>query len=462
MSRGSRVRVQACAFLCAAIVQLPAQDEPNPFAEKVRDVLQEYEGKIVEAKEKLVGLLSDRIADEKDAARKEQLELELDAFVTEGVLPASEAQEAIDFRGVRHRALGVNVLRLETLMQKPWVRESEAATAYVGERLESLREMHELASWMDLRCDSKFAAAVTRSGFTWEGPSILSPEGKSASLRVPSRLDSDPHEYELRFEVERMAGDGALFVMLPLPGRRDDRDLGAFVLDGEQGTTCGFDGQDRKPLSETGEVRQEPILRKEQTMVVHATCRTSRIRVEVDGQLVGAIKDLNRLHLPKNLQSQYADSRNALHVRTTNGTRFRFRGLGLRLLDGETSRAALASAPAKGVVDLMPMGTTWRGELHKGDVGATAKVVARNQPAGTATLAIRAQNGWDVRMAIRTNRNGSAFEIGDTKRKDAKVKIFGESGNGTVANGHITMNWDWKNTVRGRGYSENGFSGKKP
>jgi hypothetical protein len=349
-------------------------------------------------------------------------------------------------------------------VKERWVCDSDAATAYVGERLESLREAHELASWKDLRCGPKFAAAVANAGFTWDGPSILSPEGKRGTMRVPSWLDREAYEYEVRFEVERMAGDGPLTLLFPLAGRPQPRDLGAFVMDGEQGTTCGFDGRDRKPLSETGEARQEPLLRKEQPMVVHLTCRTSHVRVEVDGTSVASLKDLNRLHLPKPLRDQFADKLDALHVRTAEGTRFRFRGLGWRLLPKHDKDVPLASTQAKRVQDMMPLGTTWTGKSHRDEVAVTAKVVARNQVARTATLDLRGhgRNRWNVRIAVSTNANGTTFEIDGAQRKDAKVAIYNETGNGTVANGTITMKWDWKNSTRGKkGYSEDGFSGRK-
>lgn len=411
---------------------------------------------------KVIEALERRIESTEDETERERLQTDLETFVVSEVLPASAPNEAKEFADVRTRQLGLERAAVQRAIAAYEKDGNGEAAAQLGEELQRIEERLDEVAWRDLRCYPGFPNALARSGFAWEGTTLVSPADKAAVLRLLSPLDGTLYShYELRLELERMSGTGTLRVLFPMPDRpQPDRELGSFVIDAGQGSTSGLERADGAE-SKFATTHRGSLLDQGESVVVVMNCRNDRIRVTVDGKEVCDFDDVKHLRLPKALQSQFRDATNSVHLLTPEGSQFRVVGAGFRIVTAQTQAVADRYVPRAGMpTDQLPLHAVWRGKNEDGG-DVTLKVIARNQALRTARIELRGSNGWLVRIAVTTNASGSQFQLGDAKRYDAKVKLFDESGSGTVNGSHIKVWWRWRNAkAEGKGVYKNSFSGK--
>lgn len=374
---------------------------------------------------------------------RERLELELESFQLSGVLPASIPDKARELAFARRQRLQARRGVLAAAVKQYQRRGLDEAATENQALLDEVDQQLELASWHDLRCLTLFAKAAATSGFAWQGAALMSPPDRPGILRLPSDMDGEGliAAYQVRLEVERVSGEGPLRLFFALPNRpAPDRELAALVLD-ESGRTQ-FDAV-RKQGS--GPTHDGALLVEGVPSVVLMTCEHDGIRVEVDGKEVLAHDQLNDLQMPSGWRKRLADNNRSFHVVTPADTRFRILGASFRAMP-QRPLTAPAAATASGDLpeDQMPLGKVWRGKRDDG-LRVTARVVARNQRAKVATIDLRGSDGWHVIVPVRTDARGADFTIGDVRRRDAKVKIFDESGSGNAGLSGMEMKWRWNN-----------------
>ncbi|MBL9077286.1 MAG: hypothetical protein JNL08_07280 [Planctomycetes bacterium] len=433
----------SCFFVVFATV-LPAQQPPadDPIAahlaRRLAVVDAAYEGKRAELQQQLESQL-----DAAGPADQERLLLELESFELGGILPASRPEPARQFAHERRKRLLTLQFELRKAAEAYARRGDDAAAAEHRTLLDDVEEQLELTTWLDLRCRSDFAAAVAQSGFAWQGASLASPAERGGVLRLPSDMDREGliAHYQLRLEVERTSGTGPLRLFFALPDRPEpDRELAAVVFD-DAGDVTRFDAV---RASRSANSHQGRLLEPGKSSTIVLTCKNDRIGVEVDGQRVLDHDEVRHLLTPPAWGAKLGNRR-SFHLVTEAGTQIRLLSASFRAVPPPAPDAPAAIDVTAGLAeDQMPLGRVWRGALDNG-LKVTARVVARNQRARTATIDLRGSNGWNVCIPVRTDGRGADFTIGDVRRLDAKVRIYNESGKGKAGAGGMVMDWKWDN-----------------
>jgi hypothetical protein len=445
----------------AAEVDAPRKSEP--IGDRLIVDLQAIHEPLEAQRAKVIQALEIRIEGAEDEAERQRLKTDLETFVVSEVLPASAPKEAKEFEDVRTAALGRERAAVQRAIAAYEKAENGEAATKLGEDLQRIEERLDEVAWRDLRCYPGFVNSMARSGFVWEGTTLVSPVDKAASLRLPSPLDTTLYShYQLRFELERVSGTGSLRVLFPMPDcPPPDRALGSFVIDASNGGTSGLENADGAE-SRFATTHSGALLDQGNAVVIVMTCKNDRIRVAVDGSEVCDFDDVKHLRLPKALQAQFRDAMSSVHLLPADGAQFRLLGAGFRVVTAQTLATAARYVPRQGLPeDCLPLRSVFRGHNANG-VGVTLKVIARNQALRTARIELRGKNGWLVRIDVTTNANGTQFQLEDAKRYDAKVKLFDESGSGTVNGDHIKVWWRWRNAKAGaKGVYEDSFSGKR-
>lgn len=460
-----RTDLRPLGVLAALVAWLPAQAKPDPLAGAKRREFETWQAKWDAARARVLKELEAKLAATADPAAKSLLEIELASFEVGDVLPASLPEEARRYQNERAQALK----HLHGILANVGDRKiGDAAVAEeLAGQLDRVREKMELATWEDFRCQKDFAHQFKLSGFAWQGPTIVPPKARDSRLRLPSRLDGteSPAQYQLRFEVVRVDGEGPLQLIFPLPGDPAYPEMGMLVLDGDGGSTSGLASIGGKSFQDNSWTYRKPVLRKDELVDVVLTCETNRVRVEVDGAEVIDFPEMKRFTLPRELkQLSEFQSGKSVYVQIPAGSSFHIASFGFRPGADQQQQSATVSAETSGErlpEDQLPLHRVWRGKNDKG-VATTAKVIARNQARRTATIELRAANGWHVRMDVDADdAAGKQFQVGNTRRLDAKVRIDGEGGNGSASSNGIHISWNWHNHRGQRdGYYEGWFKGK--
>ena len=437
-----------------------AQEESPPDAkvEAAKAVVAKFEVKIAEAREALLAELRRRIEAATDEAVQKRLEFDLQAFESEEILPASLAKEARKFAEVRATQRRLMVTAANKERDRFEKADDQGRVARMDEVLEELLERRDLAAWTDLRCHDDFEDSIGKCGFAWQGAAVVPKDGKGGLLRVPSSLDGTLHEhYQLRFVVERVAGEGPLRILFPLSGSVEQRELGMFVLDAANGRS-GLDGVDKQAFDDNETTHRGRLLGDEESTEIVLDCKANRVRVEVDGKQIVDFGNMRVLSLPPAYRARFANRSSSIHLLTEDDATFAVSAIGFRPVnDAEVMGNAGNGVRARNVADQLAVGRTWRGKTGRG-LAVTAKVVGRNRASRTATIELKGKNGWHVRLTVKsTGENGSQFEIERAARLDAPVKLTRAGGNGH-AGSHLQLKWEWANHRAGKdGYYEDSF-----
>lgn len=457
-----RVATLAAALLSAAGLrtQGEAAGPVDPVEQRLLTKLAEWEGEITAARDALRQVLVDAIAKEADEAMRKRRELDLLAFDGDGLLPATALAAARKFEQKRKEVVSRMDLRLRADVEQLAKKSAVEAANRCAEKLDLVQARLDESRYRDLRCTDRFAEAVTKSGFAWDGAELVSPKDAAASLRIPSELEEQLHDrYQCVFEIERVEGDGPLRILLPVPGCTEPYELATLVLDAKGGR-CGLEsvGGQRFDGKASG---QGQWLRPGDPTVIEVCCKTNGITVRVDGNEVLDFDRMKQLRSSADVD-KLSLARRSLHVVTSPGTRFRLNRAGFRAMaDASPAATAPWRQRVAAVADELPVGRSWSGKTDGGAV-TNAKVVARNQALRTATLVLKAGNGWHVRLAVKTNASGGQFEIVNATRLDAPVLLNRESGNGSASASGIHIVWRWANHRGGNdGIYEGWFKGTR-
>lgn len=450
-----------CVFLLLPHLAL-AQEQPDPISTDLANQLTRLEKELEQKRADLCARLESAIETAGEA--KERLEMELEGFSVGGILPVSLAKEAREFMVARRNNLGYRLRQLEIAIQRY---DSAGATEKADglrDEAEALQDELDVYSWEDLRLRPNFEAALEKARFTLDKSHIVSPAEGEAVLRLPSPLDGKVRPYELRFEIERIAGTGPLRILLPLANRAEDNpELAALVIDGGGGRTTGLECHRRGSLADNRNNHDGVVLAPDTPVVVVISVRPNRIQVGADQTRVVDCTTPKELTCPESLTRMLGGARSSLHLITDQGSRFRIVSAGYRGLPSAEARATTrATARRKDMPkDQLPLGSVWTGATDK-NKSVIARVVQRNQRCETATIELRGAGGWRVRIPVKTNDSGTKMQIGNVRRLDAKVSIFDESGSGAVGSGVMELRWSWKNrSSERRGFYEDHFYGKR-
>ncbi|MBL8725729.1 MAG: hypothetical protein JNK49_16925 [Planctomycetes bacterium] len=407
---------------------------------KANQCLQGFQDKRENLDAGLADAVRQRIGSEANSARKDEWQVQLDAFLGQGVLPVCVPDAVKTYQRGRRTAVAQAEHRLAELA-KLHGKEMEDYAEEVAE----IAELKEAWAWEDLRVE--FARSATKNDGPWKlVQGVIEGIGKEVAVgRIPLPLwqDNDPElnkfqeyiswwkaEFDLRLQIQRVLEEGQGDLDIAVPIRETGSGLRqVLVRIGSSGAkVVGADGS----LSTAG-------FGSDGSAEVLISVRDGKLVLAADGQTLGL--ETKGLKLPEG--TKFEDS-GSIFLKPSSGSRFRVVVAEILKVKREAPTSSLVSAlQPKDSRDQLWQGRVWYG-IVTWDSGKTDRARVRIASRSGDRLRLDMTIGsrtWKI-ACRKTGTDPNSFELVDAKTDGRRLGR--ENGSGGVNGGKLHWQFEWQ------------------